>query len=88
VIIEIAECVTIYACGLATGALLWFKPKLPTDKQIFDYMNRVVNQEEVEEHRRLLRVRMMRAGQKSIRLDGGPHARVMRMRIRPRPKGE
>jgi hypothetical protein len=49
-------------------------------------MDRVVNIEALEEHERLLKVRMARQGRKSMRTDGGPNAKVMKMRIGPRPK--
>ena len=58
----------------------------PSDEYLADYMGRVVNQEEMEEHIRLSRYRMARNGVKTQRFDGGPNARVMRVRIRPTSK--
>jgi hypothetical protein len=56
-----------------------------TDMELFaNFLNRIVNLEAIEEHERLLKVRMARQGLKSMRLDSGPNARVMRMRIAPR----
>lgn len=44
-------------------------------------MNRIVNLEEIEERERMLKVRMMRNGRKTTRLDSGPNARITRMRV-------
>lgn len=55
----------------------------PNDEQIARYMGRIVNQEEVEEHQRLLKFRMARNGRKTIRYDSGPNARIGKMRVRP-----
>jgi hypothetical protein len=62
------------------------KYKPPTDEQVRKFMNRVVNIESIEEHEKLLKVRMARQGLKSVRTDGGPNAKITRMRVRPRPK--
>jgi hypothetical protein len=58
----------------------------PNAEQIQKFMNRVVNQEEMAEHERVTKYKMARNGLKSQRYDSGPNARVMRMKIRPRPR--
>ncbi len=45
-------------------------------------MSAVVNQEEVEERRRALRRQFLESGKRSARFDGGPNAKVIRMRKR------
>lgn len=45
-------------------------------------MTAVVNQEEVEERRRALRRQFLETGRRSARVDGGPNAKVVRMRKR------
>ena len=86
---DILEAASIFAGGVAGGSTLTFfftKPLQISPEQVREMMNRVVNVESMEEHERLLKVRMARQGLKSMRVDGGQNARVMRMRIRPRPK--
>lgn len=86
-IIEIVEGVTCYVAGLASGALIWsHKAKPPTIEQVREFMDRVVNVEAIEEHEKLLKVRMARQGLRNIRVDGGPNAVVRRMRVIKRPK--
>lgn len=46
------------------------------------YMARVVNMEAVEHRRKMLRLNLLRAGRRTVRHDGGPPAKVMRMRKR------
>lgn len=53
-------------------------------QDIAKFMTRVVNLEELEEHRRMVRLRMMQAKQRTVRFDGGPSATVHRMRVRRR----
>jgi hypothetical protein len=48
------------------------------------FMTRVVNLEELEEHRRTVRLRMMQAGRRTARFDGGESAKVHSMRRRRR----
>ena len=55
----------------------------PTDAQIARFMGKIVNQEELEEHQRLLKFKMARNGLKSMRTDGGPNAKMLRLRVRP-----
>lgn len=75
-----------------TGLLLGYlsapfvHPKLrkrsPDSADIAAYMSAVVNQEEVEERRRAIRRQFLETGRRSARVDGGPNAKVMRMRKR------
>ena len=58
------------------------KPGPPTDSQIAKYLGRIVNIEELESHQRLVRARMMRNKQSTLRFDGGPNAKVSKMRVR------
>jgi hypothetical protein len=51
-------------------------------QEISALMNRVVNAEELDEARRVRRAQMMRAGRRTIRADGGPPAKVHKMRRR------
>lgn len=69
--------------GLAVGAGLSYKYNSPDDKDLAKYMDRLVNQEELESHQRLAKYRMARNGQKSQRFDGGPNAKTFRMKVRP-----
>lgn len=76
-----------FPAGLAVGYIIKaYFGNPPTDEQIYKYMGRIVNQEELEEHQRLLKFRMARNGQKTARFDGGPNARVMRVKVRPKAK--
>lgn len=69
---------------LAIGVWLGRRQRLPpNDADIARYMNRVVNIEELEERQRINKFRMARNGRKTQRFDGGPNAKIMRMRIRP-----
>jgi hypothetical protein len=82
---EIIAGLSVYSAGLASGVVIAYQSaRPPTDEQIHRYMNKIVNQEEVEYHQRLLRLQLMRAGRKTTRFDGGPNAKIMRMSIRPR----
>lgn len=67
----------------AMGILIGRKQQRPTDQNIARFMNRVVNQEELEEQQRLNAYRMARNGRKTQRFDGGPNAKVMRLKVRP-----
>lgn len=58
----------------------------PNAEQIREYMSRIVNLEAIEEHEKLVKVRMMRNKLKTVRVDGGPNARVGTMRLRKRPR--
>lgn len=58
-------------------------PTTPTDEQLYQFMGRIVNLEELEEHQRILKYKMARNGRKTMRTDSGPNAKVMRMRVRP-----
>jgi hypothetical protein len=53
-------------------------------KDIARYMARVVNLEELEANRRAVHRQMVQSGRRSVRVDGGENARVMRMRKRRR----
>ena len=72
--------------GFPLGVLVGFlikKPAPPTDEQLYQFMGRIVNLEELEEHQRILKYKMARNGRKTMRTDSGPNAKVMRMRVRP-----
>jgi hypothetical protein len=56
----------------------------PRKEQIAEYMRRVVDLEELEEHEKLIKLRMERNRRKTTRFDSGPNARVMRMRLTKR----
>jgi hypothetical protein len=76
------------------GCALWFtttvfgiwigqrNAKPPTDEQVAKYLNRVVNKEEVEERQRIDKFRMARNGQKTVRYDSGPNAKIMPLKLR------
>lgn len=72
--------------GWACSTIAERHKQIPTDQQIATYMNRVVNQEEMSEHERITKFRMARNGRKTQRFDGGPNARITKMRVRPVPK--
>ena len=57
------------------------KPR-PSPEDIAKYMAKVVNLEELEERRRAVHRQMVQSGRRSVRVDGGENARVMRMRKR------
>jgi hypothetical protein len=69
----------MFALGVWLGQR---RAKPPTDEQVAKYMNRVVNQEEVEERQRINKFRMARNGQKTVRFDGGTNAKVMPLKVR------
>jgi adenylate kinase len=53
-------------------------------EEVAKFMARVVNLEALEEHRRLVRLKMMQAGRRTVRYDGGKPATVHTMRRRRR----
>lgn len=81
------DAMTIMAiCGFPVGVMVGFlikKPTPPSDSDLYKFMDRVVNYEELEEHQRLMKFKMARNGRKTVRTDSGPNAKVMRMRVRP-----
>jgi hypothetical protein len=64
----------------------WFArgrmPVRPPVKDISKYMAAVVGREEAEEQRRANRLQLARSGHRTMRTDGGPKAKVHRMRKR------
>jgi hypothetical protein len=81
----------MYIAGLVSGAgavlfLRRGKANPPTLEQVRKYMERVVNVEAIEEHEKLVKLRMMRQGLRNIRVDGGANAVVRRMRVTRRPR--
>lgn len=73
--------------GLFLGLMTWplflqtyVKPVDP--QELSQMMEGVVNGEEVDELRRVRRAAMLRAGRRTVRGDGGPPAKVHRMRRR------
>lgn len=74
----------IAALPMATYSGFWIgkrQCKIPTDEQIYRFMDKVVNTEEMQEHQRLLRVKMMRNGRKTQRFDSGPNAKMRKMKV-------
>jgi membrane protein YqaA with SNARE-associated domain len=67
------------AAGGWVGYIIGRRPLTP--EQVYKLMGRVVNLEAMEEQEKLNKVRMARNHVKSTRLDGGPNARVTKMRI-------
>jgi hypothetical protein len=84
-----------FIAGLLWGALImyWYynrndKPEqTELQETIQKFFNRIVNVEELEEHEKLVKLRMERNRRKTTRVDSGPNARVMRMRLTRRPRG-
>ena len=72
--------------GLVWGWLMayWLHFRKTDMELISKYMDRVVNIEAMEEHEKLLKVRMARQGLRSMRLDSGPNARITKMRAKRR----
>ena len=82
----VVDTVLLFALPVTLLIGIWLGHRVkrpPTDENLFKFMDRLVNQEELEERQRLLKVKMARANRRTIRFDGGPNAKVMRMRIRP-----
>jgi hypothetical protein len=76
-----------FSCLTIGGLIGYIFAKQPPDAEdIKKYMSRIVNMEAMEEHEKLVKVRMARNSVKSTRVDSGLNARVMRMRIRKRPR--
>ena len=67
----------------------WFAcarmPRKPAPDDIARYMASAVNREEAEALRRGNRLAMARAGRRTMRVDGGPKAKVHKMRVRKAP---
>lgn len=77
------------------GGILWgclitifyvYRHEVPDAEQVRNFMERIVNLEELEEHEKLTKLRMERNRRKTTRVDSGPNARVMRMRLTRRPR--
>jgi hypothetical protein len=75
---------------LAGGFSVWwvmrFNQGPPGLEHVRVFMSRVVNDEELEERRKIRRVEMVRAGRKTTRADGGPNAKQFKMRVRRGPR--
>lgn len=75
---------------LAGGFTVWwvmrFNQGPPGLEHVRMFMSRIVNDEELEEHRKIRRVEMVRAGRKTTRADGGPNAKMLKMRVRRGPR--
>lgn len=79
---------------ILAGTSLWFtgtvggiwyghrRARQPTRAEIAHFMNRVVNQEEMEEHERITKYRMAKSGRKTQRFDSGPNATIRKMPVR------
>ena len=83
---DIIQTATMLAIPLSVAVGVWIGRRQrtpPTDAQIARFMGKIVNQEELEEHQRLLKFKMARNGLKSMRTDGGPNAKMLRLRVRP-----
>lgn len=79
--------ITIVAASLIGALLGWLAATVtfrvrPREADVARFMARVVNLEDLEAHRRAVRLKMLQSGRRSERFDGGPNARVMRMRKR------
>lgn len=74
------------AGGLSVWWLMRFNQGPPGLEHVRMFMSRVVNDEELEEHRKIRRVEMVRAGRKTTRADGGPNAKQFKMRVRRGPR--
>lgn len=57
-------------------------PSKPAPEDIARYMASAVNREEAEALRRGSRIAMARGGRRTMRVDGGPKAKVHKMRVR------
>lgn len=77
-----------FGCLIIGGLIGYAFGKEPPDaEQIQKYMSRIVNLEAMEEHEKLVKLRMARNSVKTTRVDSGPNARIMRMRIKKKPRG-
>lgn len=62
-----------------------FLPMKPVEpQQLSAYLDRVVNQEEAEARRNQIRRQLHDSGRRTMRLDGGPPAKVHKMRRKRR----
>ena len=85
-VVNTIEWIVLAAVPLSFTIGIWLgqrRGRRPTDEQVARYMGKVVNQEELEEYQRLLKFKMARNGLKSMRTDGGPNAKMLRLRVRP-----
>lgn len=64
--------------------IAWRHRHPPSSSEVQRFMKRVVDLEVIEEHEHLTKLRMMRNQRKSTRVDGGPNAKVTRMRVKKR----
>lgn len=75
-----------FAAGAAVCWLVLNRmPRKPSHDDIVEYMASAVNREEAQAQRRENRLAMARAGRRTMRVDGGPKAKVHRMRVRKSP---
>lgn len=78
----------VFMLGLLVGILggVWAARRLlppePPREAIARFMASAVNREEAEEQRHLNRLALLRGGRRTMRTDGGPSAKVHRMRKR------
>lgn len=72
--------------GCLITVLYLHRTEIPNEEQVHNYMRRIVNLEEIEEHEKLTKLRMARNARKTTRVDSGPNATVMRMRLTRRPR--
>ncbi len=75
------------AAGLAGLLIGWLAASAtskvrPQVQDVAKFMEQVVTLEELEAHRRANQIRLAQSGRRTDRFDGGPTAKVMRMRKR------
>lgn len=68
-------------CWIGIPIGWYFGSRPPDASDIRDYMDRIVNIEAMEEHEKLVKLRMARNAVRTTRVDGGPNARVTKMRV-------
>lgn len=73
-----------FLAGWAVATVTYRVRRRPRLEEVSAFMDRVVNVEELESGIRLRRAAIMRSGRRTVRADGGPPAKVMRMRVRRR----
>jgi hypothetical protein len=79
---------SFFAGGFIAFGLGYLVGRRPlTPDEVWRYMNRVVNLEALDEHEKLTKVRMARNNRKITRTDGGPNARISKMRVKAPKRG-
>lgn len=82
----LSELITASIAYPAGGFTVWwvmrFNQGPPGLEHVQQFMSRVVSDEALEENRKIRRLEMVRAGRKTTRADGGPNAKMLKVRVK------